>query len=153
MRKWLIEIFQTSDVIPAMAGCGRIIASDLIGHGDSDKLPASDGPGRYGFEVAYVYLGGLLGAVGANQKVPPVLHDWVSSQGFHWARLQAHQVRGIAYMRALVMTPARLGRLSGESARHLSGIPLTQGRGFELETQFVHRRRIDELNSALAQRR
>ena len=71
MRKWLIEIFQTSDVIPAMAGCGRIIASDLIGHGDSDKLPASDGPGRYGFEVAYVYLGGLLGAVGSKPEGAP----------------------------------------------------------------------------------
>lgn len=49
------------DVIPALAGCGRIIAPDLIGQGDSDKLPASEGPDRYSFDVAYQYLDGLLG--------------------------------------------------------------------------------------------
>lgn len=91
------------DVIPALAGCGRIIAPDLIGQGDSDKLPASDGPDRYSFEVAYAYLDGLLGALDANQKVTLVLHDWGSALGFHWAQLHPHQVRGIAYMEALVM--------------------------------------------------
>jgi haloalkane dehalogenase len=34
------------NVIPELAGKGRVIAPDLIGQGDSDKLPASDGPGR-----------------------------------------------------------------------------------------------------------
>lgn len=34
------------EVMPALAGLGRVIAPDLIGHGDSDKLPASEGPGR-----------------------------------------------------------------------------------------------------------
>lgn len=89
------------DVIPALAGCGRIIAPDLIGQGDSDKLPASDGPDRYSFEVAYAYLDGLLGALDANQKVTLVLHDWGSALGFHWAQLHPHQVRGIAYMEAI----------------------------------------------------
>jgi haloalkane dehalogenase len=91
------------DVIPALVSCGRIIAPDLIGQGDSDKLPASDGPDRYSFEVAYAYLDGLLGALEANQKVTLVLHDWGSALGFHWARLHPQQVRGIAYMEGLVM--------------------------------------------------
>jgi len=91
------------DVIPALAGCGRIIAPDLIGHGDSDKLPASDGPGRYSFEVAYAYLAGLLAALGADQQVTLVLHDWGSALGFHWSRLHPQQVRGLAYMEAIVM--------------------------------------------------
>jgi pimeloyl-ACP methyl ester carboxylesterase len=36
-----------------MARLGRVIAPDLIGHGDSDKLPASEGPGRYTLEGSY----------------------------------------------------------------------------------------------------
>ena len=85
--------FLWRDVIPDLAGCARIIAPDLIGQGDSDKLPASDGPDRYSFAVAYAYLDGLLDALGANQKVTLVLHDWGSALGFHWARLHPHHVR------------------------------------------------------------
>lgn len=91
------------DVIPPLAGMGRVIAPDLIGHGDSDKLPASDGPGRYSFETAYDYLEGQLAALGADKQVTLVLHDWGSALGFHWARLHPQQVRGIAYMEGIVM--------------------------------------------------
>ena len=35
------------NVIPELAGSGRVIAPDLIGQGDSDKLPVSDGEDRY----------------------------------------------------------------------------------------------------------
>lgn len=90
------------DVIPCLEKCGRVIAPDLIGHGDSDKLPASDGPGRYSLEVAYTYLEGLLSALVGNQPVTLVLHDWGSALGFHWARLHPQRVRGIAYMEAIV---------------------------------------------------
>ena len=31
-------------IIPELEHCGRVIAPDLIGQGDSEKLPASDGP-------------------------------------------------------------------------------------------------------------
>lgn len=95
--------FLWRDVIPALVGCGRIIVPDLIDQGDSDKLPATDGPDRYSFEAAYAYLDGLLAALDANQKVTLVLHDWGTALGFHWARLHPQQVRGIAYMEGLVM--------------------------------------------------
>jgi haloalkane dehalogenase len=95
--------FLWRDVIPALVGCGRVIAPDLIGQGDSEKLPASEGPERYSFEVAFAYLDGLLIALGANQKVTLVLHDWGTALGFHWARLHPQQVRAIAYMEGIVM--------------------------------------------------
>lgn len=41
------------DVMPPLAGLGRVIAPDLIGHGDSDKLPVSLGPWRYTLEGTY----------------------------------------------------------------------------------------------------
>jgi haloalkane dehalogenase len=90
------------NVIPLLQGRGRIIAPDLIGQGDSDKLPASDGPGRYSFHVAFHYLDGLLQAIGANKNVTLVIHDWGSALGFYWAQQHPQSVRGIAYMEGIV---------------------------------------------------
>lgn len=90
------------NVIPELTASGRVIAPDLIGQGDSEKLSVSEGPGRYTFEVAYEYLAGLLSELDAEQNVVLVGHDWGSALGFHWARNHADSVRGIAYMEALV---------------------------------------------------
>jgi len=90
------------NVIPELADCGRIIVPDLIGQGDSDKLPAGDGPGRYSFEVAYEYLSGLLQTIEANSNVALVIHDWGGGLGFHWAKNHPDAVRGIAYMETIV---------------------------------------------------
>ncbi len=90
------------DVIPHLAGLGRVIAPDLIGQGDSDKLPASDGLGRYSFGVAYAYLAGLLETLGITENVTFVIHDWGSALGFHWAHNHPDKVRGIAYMEGIV---------------------------------------------------
>ena len=91
------------NVIPELEGCGRVIVPDLIGQGDSDKLPASEGPDRYSFDVAFEYLDGLLRTIGADHNVTLVIHDWGSGLGFHWARLNPERVKGIAYMEAIVM--------------------------------------------------
>jgi len=90
------------NVIPELTGRGRVIAPDLIGHGDSEKLPASDGPERYTFQVAYDYVDGLLEAIGADADVTLVLHDWGTALGFHWAQRHPQAVRGIAYMEGIV---------------------------------------------------
>ena len=90
------------NVIPELTASGRVIAPDLIGQGDSEKLSVSEGPGRYTFEVAYEYLAGLLSELDAEQNVVLVGHDWGSALGFHWARNHPDIVRGIAYMETLV---------------------------------------------------
>jgi len=90
------------NVIPLLQGKGRVIAPDLIGQGDSEKLPADEGPDRYSFLVAYKHLQGLLEAIGADQNVILVLHDWGSALGFYWAQQHPTAVRGIAYMEAIV---------------------------------------------------
>ena len=95
--------FLWRDVMPPLAGLGRVIAPDLIGHGDSDKLPASLGAERYTLEGTYELLAAQLAALVGDQPVTLVLHDWGSALGFHWARLHPQQVRGIAYMEAIVM--------------------------------------------------
>jgi haloalkane dehalogenase len=91
------------NVIPQLEGLGRIIVPDLIGQGDSEKLPASQGPGRYTLEIAYRYVDGLLSALGATRNVTFVIHDWGSAIGFMWAQRHPGAVKGIAYMEAIVM--------------------------------------------------
>jgi haloalkane dehalogenase len=91
------------NVVPHLAGSGRVIVPDLIGHGDSEKLPASEGPGRYSFEATYRYLDGLLTGIGASSDVILVLHDWGSALGFHWAFKHPEWIRGLAYMEGIVL--------------------------------------------------
>lgn len=90
------------NVVPELTGCGRVIAPDLIGQGDSDKLPATDGPQRYNFAVVYDYLCGQLQALGVTENVTLVIHDWGSALGFHWARNHPDALKGIAYMEGIV---------------------------------------------------
>ena len=90
------------NVVPQLTGSGRIIVPDLIGQGDSAKLPASEGPDRYSFEVAYHYLSGLFDVLGLARMVL-VVHDWGSGLGFHFTRNNPARVLAVAYMEALVM--------------------------------------------------
>ena len=88
-------------IIPHLTGLGRCIAPDLIGMGDSDKLEDS-GPRRYRFVEHRRYLDAFLEAVGVNDKVTFVVHDWGSALGFDWANRNRHAVKGLAYMEAIV---------------------------------------------------
>ena len=90
------------NVVPHLEGIGRVIVPDLIGHGDSEKLPDSEGPERYSFEISYEYLAGLLEELNITEDVTFVIHDWGSALGFHWAKHHPEAVKGIAYMEAIV---------------------------------------------------
>src|SRR5258706_729034 len=89
------------NVLPHLQPLGRCIAPDLIGMGDSDKLPDS-GPGSYRFVEHRRYLEALLEALNVRERVTLVIHDWGSTLGFDWANHQRDAVRGIAYMEAMV---------------------------------------------------
>jgi haloalkane dehalogenase len=88
-------------VIPHLESLGRCLAPDLIGMGDSDKLPDS-GPGSYRFVEHRRYLDALLDQLGVHGGVTLVIHDWGSALGFDWANRHRDAVRGIAYMEAIV---------------------------------------------------
>jgi haloalkane dehalogenase len=89
------------NVIPHVADLGRCIAPDLIGMGDSDKLPDS-GPDRYTFVEHRRYLDALLEQLGVRERATFVIHDWGSALGFDWCRRHPDAVLGIAYMEAIV---------------------------------------------------
>ena len=94
--------FLWRNVAPELLDSDRVIIPDLIGHGDSEKLPESDGPERYTLEVAYNYLSGLLHAIGVSANVALVIDDWGSALGFMWAMRNSTAVRGVAYMEGIV---------------------------------------------------
>jgi haloalkane dehalogenase len=89
------------NVLPHLQPLGRCIAPDLIGMGDSDKLPDS-GTGSYRFVEHRRYLDALLEALDVRERVTFVIHDWGSALGFDWANRHREAVKGIAYMEAIV---------------------------------------------------
>jgi haloalkane dehalogenase len=89
------------NVLPHLQPHGRCIAPDLIGMGDSGKLPNS-GPGAYRFVEHRRYLDALLEALNVRERVTFVIHDWGSALGFDWANRHREAVKGIAYMEAIV---------------------------------------------------
>jgi haloalkane dehalogenase len=89
------------NVLPHLEPLGRCIAPDLIGMGDSDKLPDS-GPGSYRFVEQRRYLDALLEALDVRERVTLVVHDWGSALGFDWANRHREAVKAIAYMEAIV---------------------------------------------------
>ena len=93
--------FLWRNIIPHLSALGRCIAPDLIGMGDSAKLP-DPRPGSYTFVEHRRYLDGLLEKLGVREDVVLVLHDWGSALGFDWARRHPDAVAGIAYMEAIV---------------------------------------------------
>jgi haloalkane dehalogenase len=89
------------NVIPHLQQVGRCIAPDLIGMGDSDKLPNS-GHRSYRFVEHRGYLDALLEALDVSERVTFVVHDWGSALGFDWANRHRKAVKAIAYMEAIV---------------------------------------------------
>jgi haloalkane dehalogenase len=90
------------NVLPHLQTLGRCIAPDLIGMGDSDKLPNS-GPGSYRFVEHRRYLDALLEALDVRERVTFVIHDWGSALGFDWCNRNRDAVKGIAYMEAIAV--------------------------------------------------
>jgi haloalkane dehalogenase len=87
------------NVMPHLEGMGRLIAPDLVGMGDSDKLDDS-GPGRYTFIEHAEYLYALFDELDLN-NVTLVIHDWGSALGFNWAALNPEKIKSIIYMEAI----------------------------------------------------
>ena len=114
------------NVMPACIGLGRLIACDLIGMGDSDKLPNS-GPDRYTYAEQREFLFALWEELRLDRGVILVIHDWGTTLGFDWAQHHADRVQGIAYMEAAAIPltwsdfPDDLARNTIEALRSAAG--------------------------------
>ena len=89
------------NIMPHCAGLGRLIACDLIGMGDSDKLDES-GRDRYSYVEQRDFLYALWDQLDLGDRVVLVIHDWGSALGFEWANRHRDRVQGLAYMEGIV---------------------------------------------------
>ncbi len=89
------------NVMPHLEGQGRLIACDLIGMGDSEKLTNS-GPDSYNYFEHRNFLFTLLEELNIGKQVVFVIHDWGSALGFDWSFQNQNRVQGIAYMEGIV---------------------------------------------------
>ena len=89
------------NIMPHCDGLGRLIACDLIGMGDSDKLDGS-GRDRYSYTEQREFLYTLWDKLDLGDKVIFVIRDWGSALGFEWANRHRDRVQGVAYMEGIV---------------------------------------------------
>ncbi|KAK1655262.1 Alpha/Beta hydrolase protein [Colletotrichum phormii] len=82
------------NIIPHVYGKNRYIAPDLIGFGDSGKVPGLE----YRVADHQKCLDAFLDAVLPTEKTTLVLHDWGSAIGFDWARRHENRVAGLTLM-------------------------------------------------------
>jgi haloalkane dehalogenase len=95
--------FLWRNIIPHLQSFGRCIAPDLIGMGDSEKLPNSSAD-SYTFIENRRYLDRFFDALGLTKRMTLVVHDWGSALGFDWAKRNPNAVKGIVHMEAIVAT-------------------------------------------------
>ena len=115
------------NVMPWLEEQGHVIAPDLIGMGESDKPDIG-----YTFAEHSTYVDGFISALGLEQ-ITLVVHDWGSGLGFDYACRNPENVKGIAFMEAMI-TPAIPISLATAPARLVESIQLlrTEGKSEEL---------------------
>jgi len=86
------------NVIPYVSDDARVIAVDLIGMGKSDK-PDID----YRFVDHAKYLEAFIEEL-ELENITLVIHDWGSGLGFNYAVNNEDNIKGIAFMEAILMT-------------------------------------------------
>lgn len=84
------------NVIPHVSPLARCIALDFIGMGRSDKPDI-----EYRFFDHAKHVEGFIEALGLR-KITFVVHDWGSALAFHYARRHQDNVKGLAFMEAIV---------------------------------------------------
>ncbi|MQY11983.1 Haloalkane dehalogenase [Streptomyces sp. RB5] len=94
------------NVIPHLAGQGRILAPDLIGMGESGKPDTG-----YRFTDHAVYLDAWFEAMGLTRNVVLVGHDWGGALALDHAARHPGRVRGVA----LIETFLRPGRSADQT--------------------------------------
>ncbi len=109
------------NILPYGAKVGRAIAMDLIGMGRSDK-PDID----YRFVDHVPYVEGFIEAMGLR-NITFVVHDWGSGLGFHYASRNESNVKGLAFMEAILISRAE-GPPAGSPFANFR----TEGVGWEL---------------------
>ncbi len=86
------------NIIPYLTSRSRCIAPDLIGMGKSDKPDI-----EYRFVDHSKYVESFIDKM-KLKNITFVVHDWGSALGFHYAMRHEGNVKGIAFMEAIIKT-------------------------------------------------
>jgi haloalkane dehalogenase len=86
------------NIIPHALPFGRCLAPDYPGMGNSGAEPN----GAYRLVDQQRYVDGWFDALGLDENVILVVHDWGSALGFGWARRHPERVKAIIYMEGIV---------------------------------------------------
>jgi len=89
------------NIIPHVSAVVRCVVPDLIGMGESEKLPSHDDD-AYAYAVHSDYLFQLLDQLALGDGVIVVGQDWGSVLAFEWARRHADRTAGIVHFEAIV---------------------------------------------------
>jgi haloalkane dehalogenase len=92
------------NIVSELISGHRCICVDLIGMGDSDRLPNS-GPGAYSFERHMEFSDGFMKELGIDapdKNVILVGHDWGTGIAFDWASRHPENISGIASLEPIV---------------------------------------------------
>jgi len=131
--------FLWRNIIGHVSSLGRCIAPDLIGMGDSAKLPPLAGA-AYRFVEHRRYLDALLDSLDLGDDIVFVLHDWGSALGFDWAHRHPQRVAGIAYMEAVVAPVESWDDWPADARRTFQGMRSEEGEKMVLDGNvFVER--------------
>ncbi len=84
------------NIVPHLTSLARCIAPDLIGMGKSDKPNI-----EYRFFDHLKYMEGFIERMGLK-NITFVVHDWGSAIGFHYAMNHESNVKGLAFMEAIL---------------------------------------------------
>ncbi len=84
------------NIIPHLTSCGRCIALDLIGMGKSDKPDI-----EYRFVDHSKYVESFINKM-ELKNITFLIHDWGSALGFHYAMRHEDNIKGIAFMEAII---------------------------------------------------
>ena len=126
------------NIMPHLEGQGRLIACDLIGMGDSEKLTNS-GPNSYSYFEQRDFLFEVLEKLNIGKNVIFVIHDWGSALGFDWSYQNQERVQGIAYMEAIVR-PVSWDEWPENATRVFQGFRSDAGESMVLEKNiFIER--------------
>ncbi len=88
------------NIIPHLTPYGRCIAPDLIGMGKSDKPDIA-----YRFVDHAKYIEEFIEKMDLKD-ITFVIHDWGSALGFHYAMRNEKNVKGLAFMEAIIKIPS-----------------------------------------------
>ena len=122
------------NVIPHLEGRGRCLAPDLIGMGNSRKMPG--GTNRFSEHIRY--MDAWFEALGLTKNMILVVHDWGAAIGFNRACRYPDQIEGIAYMEAMVR-PRFWSDMPDEAGEDLQDSLLRRGRSNRAGGEFFRR--------------